>query len=96
MKLKVIFVSCSLGFSFYKSFTKGYEMNDKAPPTFTLNGIEHPVEALSDSAKTLLLQLKATETMLMDAQNMMAVLTRAKNSYVQGLKDEIIRNKGGF
>ena len=71
-------------------------MSNDPQPTFKLDGKEYPMDLLSDAAKVLLLQLKATEDMLTDAQNMMAIFTRAKNSYVQGLKDEIIRNKAGL
>ena len=71
-------------------------MSNDPQPTFKLDGKEYLIDSLSDAAKGLLLQIKATEDMLIDAQNMMAIFTRAKNSYVQGLKDEIIRNKAGL
>ena len=64
--------------------------------TFKLDEVEYPVENLSDDAKRLIVEIKVVEAQLSEFTNMMAIFTRAKNSYVQGLKDEIIRNKAGF
>jgi len=64
--------------------------------TFKLNDVEYPVEDLSADAKRLIVQIKVVDAQLSEFTNMMAIFTRAKNSYVQGLKDEIIRNKAGL
>jgi hypothetical protein len=63
---------------------------------FRLDEKEYPIANLSARSKELIIQVKYIDAQLAEGSNMLAIFTRAKNSYVQGLKDEIIRNKAGF
>jgi len=64
--------------------------------TIQIDGEHYSLEGASEQAKGILLQLQFAETQLQQRQNMHAVLTRAKNSYLADLKQEIIANRGGL
>ena len=61
-----------------------------------LDDTEYEVENLSDQAKAYIETLKFTETRLQELTNMRALLQRAKNSYVDSLKKEMLSSKAGF
>ena len=67
-----------------------------ANSTVKIDDEEYVVAELSEECKALITQLNIIEAKLSETKNMQAVLTRAKNSYVQGLKEEIIRTKAGL
>lgn len=62
----------------------------------TFGGDEYPVDTLSDRARQLMSTLKLVEKNLSDRKNMLAVLTRAKQSYMDEIRGEIISAKAGF
>ena len=51
---------------------------------------------MSDSARAQLASLQFVDEKLKELTNMQALLQRAKNSYVDGLKREMISDKAGF
>lgn len=61
-----------------------------------LDDAEYEVENLSDQAKAYIATLKFTDTRLNELTNMRALLQRAKNSYVDSLKKEMLSSKAGF
>jgi len=65
------------------------------PQKVNIDGVEYDFESLSPEAKAILEKLQHTETQIQDKQNLGALLTRAKNSYIQELKREMIEGKSG-
>ena len=61
-----------------------------------LDDAEYEVENLSDQAKAYIATLKFTDTRLHELTNMRALLQRAKNSYLDSLKKEMLSSKAGF
>ena len=61
-----------------------------------LDDAEYEVENLSEQAKAYIATLKFTDTRLQELTNMRALLQRAKNSYVDSLKKEMLSTKAGF
>jgi DNA repair ATPase RecN len=61
-----------------------------------LDDAEYEVENLSEQAKAYIATLKFTDTRLQELTNMRALLQRAKNSYVDSLKKEMLSSKAGF
>ena len=60
-----------------------------------VDGVEYDFESLSPEAKAILEKIKHTETQIQDKQNLSAMLTRSKNSYIHELKREMIEGKSG-
>ena len=60
-----------------------------------VDGVEYDFESLSPEAKVISEKIKHTETQIQDKQNLSALLTRAKNSYIHELKREMIEGKSG-
>jgi hypothetical protein len=60
-----------------------------------LGGKDYEVDNLSDQVKTALASLQFATTRLQELDNMQAVLQRAKNSYVESLKKEMLSSKAG-
>lgn len=63
---------------------------------FKLDDKEYEVDNLSDASKKTLLSLQFTSERLQELNNMKALLQRAKNSYVDGLKKEMLSHKAGY
>ena len=63
---------------------------------FKLDDKEYEIDNLSDISKKTLLSLQFTTQRLQELSNMKALLQRAKNSYVDGLKKEMLSNKAGY
>jgi len=61
-----------------------------------LDGEEYLLEDLSDQAQAALKSLQFVTTRVQELTNMQALLQRAKNSYVDSLKKEMLSSKGGF
>ena len=57
---------------------------------------ENDVDEISDEARKHLIALQFTTSKLQDLKNMQALLTRAKNSYMETIKKEILSEKAGF
>lgn len=61
-----------------------------------LDDVEYDIEHLSDRGKATLASLQFTTTRMQELTNMQALLRRAKNSYVDSIKKEILTNKTGL
>ena len=61
-----------------------------------LDDKEYDVENLNDQAKAALALLQFATTRMQELNNMQALLQRAKNSYVESLKQEMLSGKSGF
>lgn len=61
-----------------------------------LNDVEYKIEDLSDQAKVNFASLQFTDKRIKELSDMKAVLQRAKNSYVDALKKEMLSDKAGF
>jgi hypothetical protein len=57
---------------------------------------EYDVDKISDEARKHLIALQFTTNKLQELKNMQALLTRAKNSYMETIKKEILSEKAGF
>jgi hypothetical protein len=60
-----------------------------------IDGVEHDVNSLSENAKAIVEKLQHTDKQIQDTTNLCALLTRAKKSYIQELKREMIEGKSG-
>lgn len=63
---------------------------------FKFGGDSYDTDDLSDNGKATLASLEFTKTRVQELTNMQALLRRAKNSYVDSLKKEMLSNKAGF
>jgi len=61
-----------------------------------LDNEEYDVSKLSDSGKATLASLQFVSQRIQELNNMQALLVRAKNSYVQSLKQEMLSSKAGY
>ena len=61
-----------------------------------LDDREYDVENLSDQSKATLDSLQFTTSRLEELNNMQALLQRAKNSYLDSLRKEMLSSKSGF
>jgi hypothetical protein len=61
-----------------------------------IDDIEYELDDLSDAAQKAFKALHFVKTRQKELDNMRILLRRAKNSYVDGIKKEIISNKAGF
>ena len=57
---------------------------------------EYEMDQLTDRAKSTLMALKFVTERIKELDNMRILLRRAKNSYVSGIKKEMISNKSGL
>ena len=62
----------------------------------TLFDKEYEVQNLGDKAKILIKNMQFTTSHINNLNNMQALLIRAKNSYLESLKNEMITNKAGL
>ena len=63
---------------------------------FTLHNKEYNIDNLSENAKYQLQNFQFVDMRLQELQKMHAVLLRAKNSYIESLKQEMLSDKAGF
>jgi len=61
-----------------------------------IDGAEYDVDELSDEARKHLIALQFATSKIQELTNMQALLTRAKNSYMESIKKEILSEKAGF
>ena len=61
-----------------------------------LDNREYEVYDFNDKAKAVVTSLKFVNTRLQELNNMQALLQRAKNSYVDSIKKEMISEKSGL
>ena len=64
--------------------------------TITLDGTDYNIENLNETAQRQLAALNFSTQRVRELTNLLAVLRRAKHSYVQSLKKEMISNKAGL
>lgn len=60
-----------------------------------LDGVEYETSSLTDNSKAILASLQEASARLQELQNLQAIFTRAKRSYIDELKREIIKGKSG-
>ena len=60
-----------------------------------LDNVEYALNDQNQSVKSLVSKLDNTDKAIQEKTNLYAVFTRAKNSYVQELKREMIAGKSG-
>lgn len=60
-----------------------------------IDGVDYDSAQLSEAEQAQLAALQHAEAQIRELTNMKALLTRAKNSYVEELKREIIKGKSG-
>ena len=63
---------------------------------FKLEDKEYDVENLSDQAKATLASLQFATTRMQELSNMQALLRRAKISYMETIKQEMVASKAGL
>ena len=61
-----------------------------------LEGKEYEVNSLSERLKEVMVTFEHVEKQLADKNNLLAVLTRAKKSYIEELKRDVLAEKAGF
>jgi hypothetical protein len=66
------------------------------PEKIKIGDHEYAVDDFSESGKAHLASLTFTIEKLRELNNMQALLQRAKNSYVDSLKKEVLAAKSGF
>ena len=60
-----------------------------------VDSIEYGLDALSDDAKKFVARVQDTDACIHEMENLRAIFTRAKRSYIDELKREIIKGKSG-
>lgn len=55
----------------------------------TIDGKEYPVEVLSDAAKAQLMSLQLVDRKITEAQQELAILQTARNTYANALKEAL-------
>jgi prefoldin subunit 5 len=61
-----------------------------------LDDKEYDVANLSERARKLTVELQTVTALIQEANNMIAILTKAKRAYIEGLKSEMLSAKAGF
>lgn len=61
-----------------------------------INGKVYPKEGISAKSQDLIRNMNFIQSKMHELANESALLVRAKNSYISGLKKEIISNKSGL
>lgn len=57
---------------------------------------EYDLDNLSDNGKATLMSLQFATQRIQELNNMQALLVRAKNSYMESLKKEMLSKKAGY
>ena len=61
-----------------------------------LDDTEYDIEEMTDKAKGTISRLQFVDKQLLELSNMQSLLRRAKKSYIETLKKEILAAKAGF
>tara|TARA_B110000003_G_C16224384_1_gene368666 strand:- start:225 stop:443 length:219 start_codon:yes stop_codon:yes gene_type:complete len=61
-----------------------------------IDEIDYDLDSLSEDAKASLLSLEFITKRVQELTNMRALLQRARNSYLESLKKEVISDKSGL
>ena len=62
---------------------------------FRLDGKEYETQQLSQECRELVERLRFVRLTIQDIENRMALLSKAKNGYIEDLKTEIIQERTG-
>ena len=65
-------------------------------PKIQIDGVEYDSENFSEQAKKLISQIQKITARIQEAQNMSAILTKAKKAYIADLKTEMLSAKAGL
>ena len=65
------------------------------PQILRLDGEDYDLSKASEEAKAIVARLQHLDRLFEEKSNLMALLTKAKNTYIADLKTEIIKNKTG-
>ena len=57
---------------------------------------EYDVAKLSERARKITVELQTVTARIQESNNMIAILTKAKRAYIEGLKLEMLSAKAGF
>ena len=57
---------------------------------------EYDVAKLSERARKITVELQNVTARIKESNNMIAILTKAKRAYIEGLKSEMLSAKAGF
>jgi prefoldin subunit 5 len=57
---------------------------------------EYDVAKLSERVRKLTVELQTVTARIQETDNMIAILTKAKRAYIEGLKSEMLSAKAGF
>ena len=62
---------------------------------FKIDGTEYDIQNLTEKGKAALVSLQFATKRMEELNNMQSLLQRAKNSYIDSLKKEMLSNKAG-
>tara|TARA_E500000178_G_scaffold312712_1_gene329635 strand:+ start:117 stop:458 length:342 start_codon:yes stop_codon:yes gene_type:complete len=62
---------------------------------FRLDGVSYSLDSVSKRARTLIQHLTFISHQIEEKSNQLALLSKAKNAYIQDLKVQIIKNRSG-
>jgi len=57
---------------------------------------EYDFAKLSERARRITVELQTVTARIQESNNMIAILTKAKQAYIEGLKSEMLSAKAGF
>ena len=63
--------------------------------TVRLGGEDHDLWSMTEEAKAQVVMIQFSDARITELNNMQALLTRAKKSYIDGLEREIIKARSG-
>ena len=64
-------------------------MNDEAIKTWTIDDKEYELDALSDAAKSQIVNIRVVDQEISKLQQQLAIMQTARNAYSKALKEEI-------
>ena len=63
--------------------------------TVRIGGEDHDLSSMTEEAKAQMAMIQFSDARITELNNMQALLTRAKKSYIDGLEREIIKARSG-
>lgn len=72
-----------------------YDVGNKMTKRFQIDGIDYNTNDFNSEAKIIMVQLSFVYERLNELKNNMALLSKAKNGYIEDLKTEIIQERTG-
>ena len=65
-------------------------------PKIQIDGVEYDIENLGEPSKHLISNIQKITARIQEAQNMSAILQKAKKAYIADLKTEMLSAKAGL